>query len=104
MTNFDLGKAMAKKGELESARLADFEFRQRARTFRLMAEKIGREADPGRVVAMIAQMDDAAILKELAADFPQYAPQLASLYDQCSAEARTQLIKERGDPTPHRLA
>ena len=58
---FDLGKAFAKKGEFESARLADFEFRQRARTFRLMAEKIGREADPARVVAMIAQMDDEAI-------------------------------------------
>ena len=104
MANFDLGRAMAKKGEFESARLADFEFRRRARTFRLMAERIGREADPARVVGMIAQRDDDAILKELAERFPQYAQQLASLYDQCSAEARMQLIKERGDPTPHRLA
>jgi len=68
---FDLGKAMAKKGEFESARLADFEFRQRARTFRLMAEKIGREADPARVVAMITQMADDTILVELAASFPE---------------------------------
>ena len=101
---FDLGKAMAKKGEFESARLADFEFRLRARTFRLMARKIGREADPARVVAMIAQMSDQEILKELAERFPEHAEDMDRLYRECSVEARAQLIKELGDPTPHRLA
>ena len=62
---WDLAKAMAKKGEFESARLADFEFRQRARTFRLMAEARGE--DPSALVAMIAQKSDEAILEELAA-------------------------------------
>src|SRR5690349_16106879 len=57
---FDLGKAMRKKEEFESARLADFEFRQRARTFRLMAEKIGHKADEARIVAMTARMNDDA--------------------------------------------
>ncbi len=101
---FDLGKAMAKKGEFESARLADFEFRQRARTFRLMAERIGREADPVRVVGMIAQMDDEAILKVLSQDFPEHADRIDRLYDECSVDARAQLISELGDPTSHRLA
>src|SRR5689334_7119705 len=57
---WDLAKAMAKKGEFESARLADFEFRQRARTFRLMAEARGE--DPSALVSMIAQKSDDAIL------------------------------------------
>ena len=92
---------MAKKGEFESARLADFAFRQRARTFRLMAIELGR--DPAELVGLIAQMDDKAILKELAERFPDEARQLPELYERCTAEARGQLIKERGDPTPHRL-
>ena len=101
---FDLGKAMRKKEEFESARLADFEFRQRARTFRLMAEKIGHKADEARIVAMTARMNDDAILEELAERFPEHAGQLRDLHRRCSEEARAQLIKERGDPTPHRLA
>ena len=98
---FDLGKAMAKKGEFESARLADFAFRQRARTFRLMAIELGRQ--PAELVGLIAQMDDDALLEELAERFPDEATRLQDLYATCSAEARAQLIKERGDPTPHRL-
>ena len=97
---FDLGKAMAKKGEFESARLADFEFRQRARTFRLMAEALGEE--PGALVGMIAKKDDEGILADLVAS-GRDAAELDALYRQCSDEARAQLIKERGDPTPHRL-
>ena len=96
---WDLAKAMAKKGEFESARLADFEFRQRARTFRLMAEKLGR--DPAKLVAMIAQKSDDAILDDLA---PKHnAAHLHDLYASCLADARKQLIAERGDPTPYRL-
>jgi len=69
-----------------------------------MAEKIGREADPARVVAMITQMAGDAILVELAARFPEHKDKLDRLYQKCSVEARAQLIKELGDPTPHRLA
>ena len=97
---FDLGKAMAKKGEYESARLADFEFRQRARTFRLMAERLGEE--PATLVGRIAQKDDEGILADLVAG-GRDAAELDVLYRKCSAEARAQLIEERGDPTPHRL-
>ena len=98
---WDLAKAMAKKGEFESARLADFEVRQRARTFRLMAARIG--ANPGGLVRLIAQMDDEAILRELAGDDPDKAAPLAEIYAACGSEARAQLIEERGDPTPYRL-
>ena len=98
---WDLAKAMAKKGEFESARLADFEFRQRARTFRLMADARGE--DPSALVAMIAQKSDEAILEELAARDGQPLAELNALYERCGAEARKRLIAERGDPTPYRL-
>ena len=100
---FDLGKAMAKKGEFESARLADFEFRQRARTFRLMAERLEIEGDPARIVTLITQMNDEALIEQLAERLSREQDELHALYQQCSVEARAQLIKERGDPTPHRL-
>ncbi|GAA4756470.1 hypothetical protein GCM10023264_25140 [Sphingomonas daechungensis] len=99
---FDLGKAMAKKGEFESARLAEFGFRQRARTFRMMAGELG--AEPADLVAMVAQMDDEAILQELRIRFLAQADRIEAAYGRCVAEARAQLIRERGDPTPHRLA
>lgn len=100
---WDLRGALLKKEERESARLMDFEFRLRARTFRLMAEKIGRTADRDRVVGMIAKMDDDAILAELAKRFPEHAAKLPELYAEAGAEARKQLIAERGDPSPYRL-
>ena len=98
---WDLARAMAKKGEFESARLADFEFRQRARTFRLMAAARGE--DPAALVAMIAQKSDEAILEDIATRDGEPLAELGALYDRCMAEARKQLIAERGDPTPHRL-
>ena len=90
---WDLAKAMAKKGE--------FEFRQRARTFRLMAEARGEE--PATLVALIAQKSDEAILEELAARDGKSLDELRALHERCGAEARKQLIAERGDPTPYRL-
>ena len=100
---FDLGKAMAKKGEFETARLADFEFRQRARTFRLMAERLEVDGDPARIVTLITQMNDDDLLDALAERLSEDVEGLRKLYQQCGVEARAQLIEERGDPTPHRL-
>ena len=91
---FDLRGALLKKEEFESARLADFEFRLRARTMRLLADKLGRP--PEELVAQIALKSDEAILAE--------TPSLAEHYDACRSEARRQLIGERGDPTPYKLA
>jgi hypothetical protein len=92
---FDLRGALLKKAEVESARLDDFEFRLRARTMRLLAPLLGVE--PDQLVARIAVEPDAAILASL--------PETASAwYDEARTEARRQLIAERGDPTPYKLA
>lgn len=97
---WDLGKAMRKKEEFESARLMDFEFRQRARAIKLLARELGREA--AAVVARIADPDE-AILAWLAAESALAPAEIGAAYARCSARARRELIAERGDPTPYRL-
>lgn len=92
---FDLRGALLKKAEVESARLDDFEFRLRARTMHLLAPLLG--VAPGELVGRIAVEPDEAILASL----PETA---LAWFDQARTEARRQLIEERGDPTPHRLA
>lgn len=92
---FDLRGALLKKAEVESARLDDFECRLRARTMRLLAPLLG--VAPGELVGRIAVEPDEAILASL----PETA---LAWFDQARTEARRQLIEERGDPTPHRLA
>jgi hypothetical protein len=98
---WDLRGALLKKEERESARLADFEFRHRARTFKLIAERL--ETDPAPIVALIARMDDEAAVREVALRHPEAADRMDALYQECRAEARRQLIRERGDPSPYRL-
>ncbi|KAB7648242.1 hypothetical protein [Polymorphobacter fuscus] len=92
---FDLGQALHRKAEHESARLDDFGFRLRARTMRLLADALGR--DPVPLVAAIALHDDDHILADLGDD-------ARAAYRIALAEARTQLTAELGDPSPHRLA
>lgn len=99
---FDLRGALLKKGEIEGARLADFAFRLRARTFRGMAARIG--LDPVEVAGWTAEGDDAAILERLAQASGKGAEPLYRLYLECEAAARTELISEIGDPSPYRLA
>lgn len=98
---FDLRAALLRKEEVESARLMDFEFRQRARTFRLMAEALGVETHA--LVQAIALHEDAAILDGLANDLPKSREELGQLYMVCRAKAHAQLVGELGDPSPHRL-
>ncbi len=98
---FDLRAALLRKEEIESARLMDFEFRQRARTFRLMAAAL--DIEPSVLVKAIAQHGDAAILDGLANDLPKSREELGHLYARCRADAYAQLVGELGDPTPHRL-
>jgi len=92
---FDLRGALLKKAEVESARLDDFEFRLRARTFRLLAPLLGVEADA--LVARIAVEPDEAIIASLPAEARAW-------YEEARIEARRQLIEELGDPTPYKLA
>jgi hypothetical protein len=98
---FDLRRALLSKEEKESSRLMDFEFRQRARSFRLIAEALGLPADD--LVRQIALSGDEAILDRLVADQGIARSELGEIYARCRAEARRQLVQERGDPTPHRL-
>ena len=130
---FDLRKALLRKGEHESARLMDFEFRHRARTFRLMAEVIGVDAE-----AVVKRIDVSALTKSLGCSQATaecgtqaiaalgrrlyrrplsqretdamltvfnaaLAEQLIKLAGECSVRAREELIREIGDPTPNRL-
>ncbi|WP_066776445.1 hypothetical protein [Sphingomonas sp. CCH5-D11] len=99
---FDLRAALLKKAEVETARLVDFEFRLRARTMRLLAARIG--AEPEALVARIVRADDAMIVAELAQARGLAFEALELDYRQSAAKARTQLVAERGDPSPYRLA
>ena len=94
---WDLRGALLKKQEVESARLADFEFRLRARTMRLLAPLVGMSPDD--LVPRIALEDDEAILNGLSGGKAVHA-----VYERCRAAARSELIAELGDPSPHRLA
>ena len=98
---FDLRRALLSKEEKESSRLMDFEFRQRARSFRLIAEALGLPGD--ELVREIALSGDEAILDRLVADQGIVRAELGALYARCRTEAYRQLVDELGDPTPHRL-
>jgi hypothetical protein len=98
---WDLGKAMQKKEEFESARLMDFEFRQRARATRLLARSLGFSEDD--LVGEIALRSEDGVLDLVAAQTSQPQQAIATIYAKCLGEARHQLMAERGDPTPYRL-
>ena len=99
---FDLGLALRKKEELESARLMDFEFRLRARAARLLAKALGlNETAAARLIATVPEHEIAERLAQLAATPVDVAK---AAYESFLAAARRQILAERGDPTPHRLA
>lgn len=100
--SFDLGRAMRKKGEYESARLDDFAFRCRARATRLLAAdlKLG-EGFAGRLVATAGEAEALALV---AAESGRPLEDVEVHYRRHLVDARAALIAERGDPTPHRLA
>jgi hypothetical protein len=98
---WDLGKAMQKKEEFESARLMDFEFRQRVRTARLLAREAG--LDETALVRDAAGLDENGIVNLLAGQTARTPTEVSADYCRLTAEARRQLIAERGDPAPYRL-
>lgn len=98
---WDLGEAMRKKEAFESARLMDFEFRQRARATKLLAKYIG--IDAAFLVDQIVIKNEKDVVDLVAEITGHESAEMASQYARCLAEAREQLIRERGDPTPHRL-
>jgi hypothetical protein len=98
---WDLRGALLKKEERESARLMDFAFRLRARTWRLIAEALDDDAE--QAARLTAKHDDEGLFALLAQRHPHRAADLTTLYRDCEAAARKQLIAERGDPSPYRL-
>ena len=98
---WDLGKAMQKKEEFESARLMDFEFRQRARAIRLLLAVLGLE-DPALARDLVAETD-AAVMDRVTEASGRPRAEVEAGYQTCLGEARRQLIAERGDPSPVRL-
>jgi hypothetical protein len=99
---WDLGQAMRKKEEFESSRLMDFEFRQRARAAKLLASAIGIES--ATIVRAVLTHDDARLVDLVATSAGRETIEIGAIFQRCMHEARTQLIAERGDPTPYRLA
>lgn len=98
---WDLGEAMRKKENFESARLIDFEFRQRCRAFKMLAEKFG--LDKAVIVGELALHKERDILARVAQRSYQGLHDVEAVYLECLTDARKQLIAERGDPTPIRL-
>lgn len=100
---FDLRAMLLRKGEFESARLDDFEFRQRVRTMRLFADRRGEE--PAPLVAMVALGPDEVLLGKLTEGLPEAdAEILVRDWFASRADAYKQLLEELGDPTPIRMA
>ncbi len=99
---FDLGLALRKKQESETARLLDFEFRRRARAARLLAEALG--VDPDAAIGLVATMAEDAIPLRIAALAGIADAQAVAAFQHWLAVAHQQLVGERGDPRPHRLA
>lgn len=98
---FDLQKMLHRKGEFESARLDDFAFRTRARTMRLLAEALGRDAAP--LLRGLAKGEDSTILDALAADGLDRV-EIDQAYYRARDRAERMVRHELGDPSPVRLA
>jgi hypothetical protein len=99
---WDFGLAMRKKEEFESERLMNFEFLQRVRATRLFARKIG--LNEASLVGEIAVQGSDDLLDWVAKSTSRSRDDISTVYEQCLGEARQQLIAERGDPAPNRLA
>lgn len=74
---------MRKKEEFESARLMDFEFRQRARATRLLARHLG--VDEQELVSEIAFRTEDGVLDLIAAQTPDSKGAVANAYVGVSA-------------------
>jgi hypothetical protein len=99
---FDLGRAMRKKEEFESARLMDFEFRRRARATRQLAQHFGLD----EVVAaeLVSTLSEDAVPERIAVLTGTPVEGVRAEYARCVAAAHAKLVEERGDPAPHRMA
>ncbi|MXO59080.1 hypothetical protein GRI89_05945 [Altererythrobacter salegens] len=98
---WDLGKAMRKKEEFESARLMDFEYRLRARAMRHLAARYG--LDGAELARASVVTSDSELLEQIVALGVGEREEVAAAHLRCMVKARSELVAERGDPTPNRL-
>lgn len=98
---FDLGIAMRRKEEFESARLADFDFRCRVRATRLLVAELG--LDPVLAAELVAAGDEDAAIARLATLTDRTLAVIEDAYRRCRTQARAALIAEIGDPAPFRM-
>jgi hypothetical protein len=99
---WDLQGALLKKQEIETARLLDFEFRQRARAMKLLADALG--VDVEELVRSIVLTDDETILRRLANQTGLDEADIERRFQESRHQARLQLIAQLGDPRPYPLA
>ncbi|MET0251235.1 MAG: hypothetical protein ABW203_03565 [Novosphingobium sp.] len=98
---WDLRAALLRKEEFETARLIDFDFRLRARTFRLLADILDLPRDEWAQKTVLAADD--ALLDRLAHETGRPREELSRLHRESRERARRRLIETIGDPTPVRL-
>jgi prolyl-tRNA editing enzyme YbaK/EbsC (Cys-tRNA(Pro) deacylase) len=98
---WDLRGALLKKEERESSRLAEFEFKHRVRTLRLLARKFS--LDETSLVSLVAQGTDEAALAAIASAHHLDELILKDAFARCAEVARNELIRELGNPAPYRL-
>lgn len=95
---FDLGKALLRKEEYESARLTEFDFAEMVRALKALAGELGADVEP--MLGILAENGLASALLHLRAIAQR---DVEADYLRCRAVARAKLIEERGDPSPVRL-
>lgn len=95
---FDLGKALLRKEEYESARLTEFEFAEMVRALKALTTGLDAAVEP--VLGVLAEQGLQPALQHLA---NHAGRDVEADYLRCRAEARARLIEERGDPSPIRL-
>lgn len=95
---FDLGKALLRKEEHESARLTELEFAEMVRALKALAAELAVPVEP--MLGILVERGLGAVLAQLREFCGQ---DLEVDYLRCRAKARAKLIEERGDPAPVRL-
>ena len=99
---WDLRSALLKKHEFETARLLEFEFKQRIRTIRLLAEACG--LCPRQMVKLAIRQNDAELLVTMGAAAGLSEVQINERWARAGQEAYRQVLAELGDPRPYPLA
>jgi hypothetical protein len=111
MPPFDVAKVLTRKQEHECARLDDFEFRVRIRAIRLLADHLnarhGLDLDGIAWAREAANEPPESTLERLHESLAGRSPGIGEIYRQhrrAAARAYEQVIVERGDPSPFRMA